>query len=97
MTLGAKVLAEDSSAKTASEIRAAQVSHQTDESNAQLFQDQCCSGILFLVACAAALQNVLTGALQCIIQLKEALNILRLLVPNPAKRHSMQIPPRKAR
>ena len=46
------------------------IAHQADKSDAQLLQELGCSGVLFLVPCAATLQGVLAGALQGIIQLE---------------------------
>ena len=45
-----------------------------------------CSGVLFLVTGPAALQGVLAGALQRIIQMEQTLDVLRLLVTSSASR-----------
>lgn len=58
--------------------------HQADKSDPQLFQQLGSCGILLLIACPSGLEGVLAGALQGIVQLEQALNILCLLVTNPA-------------
>ena len=59
---------------------------QADKSDAQLLQQLGCSGVLSLVTGPAALQGVLAGALQRIIQMEQTLDVLRLLVTSSASR-----------
>ena len=58
--------------------------HQADKSDPQLFQQLGSCGILLLIACPSSLEGVLAGALQGIVQLEQALDVLCLLVSNPA-------------
>ena len=58
--------------------------HQADKSDPQLFQQLGSCGILLLIACPSGLEDVLAGALQGIVQLEQALDILCLLVSNAA-------------
>ena len=62
--------------------------HQADKSDPQLLKQLGCSGVLFLVTCAATFQGVLAGALQRIIKMEQALDVLRLLVTSSASQQS---------